>query len=129
MTFRLLDPALFWRKLVALVTATVLLAPLLYYRWEVPAALFAGGLLVLHAAFLYLYFWRVPWRRLLKHKAELMVRLMGVGFFVYLLSLITVGGSPGVAIFKLCLATVVHAAVLTAMMLVRVEEGEQYGRI
>lgn len=129
MKFRLLDRKLFMQKLAALVITTALLAPLIYYKLNVPAAVFVGGLLVLHIAVFYLYFGRLPWRRLLKHKGEFVIRAAGVLFFLYLLSLIKFGGNPSLILVKLLLATGVHIAILTAVMLERVEEGTVYGRV
>lgn len=128
MKFQLTDRKLFVRKLALLVTTTLLLAPLIYYKLNIPAALFIGGLLVLHAAFLYLYFARVPWRRLWQRKGEFVLRVAGVSFFIYLLSLIKFGGSPDLIILKLILATGAHIAILAGVMVVRVEEGATYGR-
>ena len=127
MKFVIVHKRLFIQKLSALLVTTVLLAPLIYYKVTVPAALFVSGLLLVHIIFFYVYFSRTPWRILLAHKAEFALRLTAVLFFIYLLSLIHFGGAPLVVITKIMLATAIHAAILTGMMLQRVATRRAYG--
>jgi hypothetical protein len=120
--FKLLNKRLFIQKLTALVVATLVLVPLVHFKLEVPALLYVGSLLVLHIVFLYLYFARTPWRQLLANKPEFGLRLIAVGFFIYILSLIKFEGSSGTIIMRLLIAMVVHGFILTGMMVIRTAE-------
>lgn len=117
--FKLLNKRLFIQKLTALIVATLLLVPLVHFKLDVPALLYVTTLLVLHVVFLYLYFARTPWRQLLTNKTEFSLRLVAVGFFVYILTLIKFEGSSAVIIARLLAAMVVHGFILAGMMVVR----------
>jgi len=119
MGITLVNRRLFFQKLTALATGTVLFVPLVYYEWEIPAVLYAGSLLAIHILFLYLYVARTPWRQLLRNKVSFGLRLTAVLFFVYLLSLIGFGGTPVQILIKLGAAFGIHVGILLALMAVR----------
>ena len=117
-TMTVVNRQLFTMKLLALCIGTALFVPLVYVKLRMPAYLYAGGLLALHAYFLYLYFSRVSWRQLLHYRATFTVRVTAVAFFIYMLSLLHFGGTPAQIIGNLFIAFAIHFGILLGLMLV-----------
>lgn len=113
----LINKRLFAIKLIALCAGTVLFVPLAYYRLYVPAYIYGAALLGLHGYFLYLYLVRTPWRQFLRSKKTFTARTAAVIFFIYLLSLIHIGGTPTQVLVKLCAAFTIHVGILAGLML------------
>jgi len=120
-SYTLTNRRLFIRKITSLCVGTLLFIPLVYYKWETPAYVYAGALLLLHLVFLWLYFSRTPWRQLLQHRAGFTLRSAAVLFCIYLLSLIKFGGSPGIVVMKVLFAFAIHVGILLGLMAVKRE--------
>ena len=114
-----LNQFLFMKKLTVLVVGTFLLIPLVYYKLQVPAMIYVGILVILHILFLYIYAMRTPWKELMQHKAEFAVRVVAVGFFIYLLTLIKFEGDFWTLVRNTVIALLIHIGILIGMMLRR----------
>jgi len=84
---RILDPRLFWRKLVLLLVFSALFLPLKYYELKQPMVAYVVFLLLLHVYFVFILIWRVRWRVLYEHRRSFLLRVLAVALFVYLLVL------------------------------------------
>jgi hypothetical protein len=120
--FTVTNAALFYKKLVTLSVATVALIPLIHFKLSVPASLYLSILLALHLYIMYVYFAGVPWRALIQNKKELLIRLAAIGFFVYLLTVLSFVGSPAAILLNLAGAFMLHVIILMLMMASRVQQ-------
>lgn len=125
--FIIIDKQLFIRKFVMLVAFSAGLIPLILYKNEVGTLLYVGALLVLHAYVLAVYLWRVSWRAFLKSKRQFAIRLLGILFFSWLLSLLRSGESIGSIVGFLCISAFLHVMLLLLFM-VKVESVLDYER-
>ncbi len=116
-TFELADRTRFYHKLLLLLTATILLVPLLYYKMIIPSAIYLMTLLILHLFFVLIYFHHTPWKTWFIHPTELVGRLAAVAFFAILLASIKFTGAPIRLIFAVITTTLIHAAILLALIL------------
>ncbi|MCH4250200.1 MAG: hypothetical protein LKF88_04945 [Microbacteriaceae bacterium] len=108
----ILNPRLFIRKMVLLTVTTLLLAPLIVEKMLIPAALYIGGLIVLHVVVLAVYLYRVPWRELWRNRAEFALRVAAIVFFVCLLALVRFEGDTAIVLMDIGIALVLHCLII-----------------
>jgi hypothetical protein len=115
------DPKLFYKKCLVLFISTVVLIPLIQYKYLIPAMLYVGGLLILHLFFFYMYLVRVPWREFSRNKSALMLRVFSVLFLIYILTILKLQGDSIKIIINLIGIFVVHVLILLFLMVIRLE--------
>jgi len=115
-SIKLFDSALFIKKVAVVFAATGILVPLVYYKLSVPAGLYLSALLGLHLVFLYTYFSKVPWTRLMQNRVGFGTRILAVFFFVYLLAVLRFQGSFGFVMANLAAGLAIHTSILFALM-------------
>lgn len=111
----LLDRPLFIRKTVAVFASSFVLLPLLEFRSEVPALLYAAALVVLHVIVLIVYLFRVPMRELASSWRGVAVRVLALAVVLYLLVLLSrfdENASQATLAVQLFFVAVLHAVVL-----------------
>lgn len=115
---QLLDPPLFWRKLVLLIVFSAAFIPLKYYELDQALTWYLVFLLLLHIYFLVVLVWRVRWRQLAEHRRSFGLRLTAVAFFIFLLAVLKTG--VGFAAFMVFLAAsmVIHTFLLLSLTVV-----------
>jgi hypothetical protein len=111
--------ALFIKKFTVLIAGTLLLVPLVYFKLQIPALLYIGGLVILHVVFLYVYFVRTPWKEFMRHKAEFALRVVSVAFLIYLLTLVKFEGDFWILLRNTLIALGIHLCILIGMMVRR----------
>jgi hypothetical protein len=116
LSIRLLDNSLFLKKLVTVFAATLILVPLVYYKLYVPAGLYITALLALHLVFLYTYFTRLPWARLVSNKVGFGSRILALVFFIYLLGVLKFQGNFEVVMTNLVAGLGIHTLILFSLM-------------
>ncbi|HLE48074.1 MAG TPA: hypothetical protein VI818_07235 [Candidatus Thermoplasmatota archaeon] len=110
----LLDPALFWRKLVMLVVFFGLFVPIYMYKsWL--TVWYAVFLLALHVYVLFVFLWRVKWRVLAENRKPFIVRLVAIATFVALLTFIRAGATLAELVTFVWLSGLVHVALLLSL--------------
>ena len=124
MKIYLSNPDLFFKKVLTLFLATVLLVPLIQFKLLIPAMAYVGGLIILHLFFFYIYFSNVPWREISKDKKSLILRLVAVLFFIYLLTLLKFQGNSFVILFNISAAFFIHLLILFFMMTLRISRDQ-----
>ena len=110
----LLDPRLFWRKVVMLVTFFGLFIPLKMYQSEL-LDWYVVFLLALHVYILFVFLYRVQWRILAENRRAFAVRLIAIATFVILLTVIKVGVTLQELLVFVGLSGVVHLALLLSL--------------
>lgn len=115
-SIKLLDSSLFLKKVTVVFAATGILVPLVYYKLYVPAGLYLSALLVLHLIFLYTYFTKVPWTRLMQNKVGFGTRVLAILFFVYLLAVLKFQGSFEFVMANLVAGLAIHTLILFSLM-------------
>lgn len=110
------QPRLFAKKLTALIIGTAILMPLVYFKLYVPAQIYVGILLVLHIYFFYVYLTRVDWRRLWFSRSGFIIRVTGIVFFSYLLTVLQFDGPVTFVLMNIVAATIIHALILLLLM-------------
>ena len=116
LSIRLLDNTLFLKKLVTVFAATLILVPLVYYKLYVPAGIYITALLALHLVFLYTYFTRLPWARLVSNKVGFGSRILALVFFIYLLGVLKFQGSFEAVMTNLVAGLGIHTLILFSLM-------------
>lgn len=116
MRLTIYNPRLFYRKVATLTVATIILVPLVHYKLYISAFVYLGGLLILHLYIFYVYCKGVPLRELAANKKELVARVGGIGFFIYLLTVVSFAGSLVSVMINLVAAFMVHIGILLLMM-------------
>lgn len=119
MHVRLADTRLFVRKVVSVFALAFVLLPLVALKSDVPALAYVGGLIVLHAFVVVVYFYRVRFRELDPDWRSLTARIFALGFVVYLLyafSKFAEGASMRELALQLFALSVLHAVVLVLLM-------------
>ena len=117
---RILDPRLFWRKLVLLLVFSALFLPLKYYELKQPMVAYVVFLLLLHVYFVFILIWRVRWRVLYEHRRSFLLRVLAVALFVYLLVLSSRSQSVTFGEFAafLGVSLLIHTALLLSLTMV-----------
>jgi hypothetical protein len=115
-SWRLLDPALFWRKMAMLVVFFGLFVPIYLFRTTL-AVWYAVFLLALHVYVLGVYLWRVRWRILIRRGSPFLARLFTIAVFVTLLMVIRAGATIGELTMFVALSGLVHVGILLALNL------------
>lgn len=114
----ILDPRLFWRKLVLLLVFSAAFIPLKAYNLQLPLNLYILFLLILHVYFVFVFAYRVRWRVLAADRRAFAVRLMAVALFVALLVANNVGATLGEFILFLVVSLVIHTGLLLSLTMV-----------
>ena len=120
----LLQRKVFVKKLLLLCLATLLLLPLIYYKLSIPATIYLVALIIIHLVFLFLYLFKVEWRKLTLNKTTFTLRLVAVIFFAYLLAILKFVGDPLFITINITAAFVIHALILLMLMVV-IEKGSK----
>ena len=115
-SIKLLDSSLFIKKVSVVFAATGILVPLVYYKLYVPAGLYLSALLALHLVFLYTYFSKVPWTRLMQSKAGFGMRILAIFLLIYLLAVLRFHGSFEFVMANLMAGLVIHTLILFSLM-------------
>jgi hypothetical protein len=123
LTVELHEPRIFWRKVVTVTLALLILEPLTYYRLYVPSVMYLSLILVVHVLFLYVYISHVPWRELWAVKRGLLARTIGIVIVGYLLALVHISQNLWVILMNILAMSVLHSFILLLLMLRRVSVG------
>lgn len=115
---RILDAALFWRKLVLLVVFSLLFLPLKYYRLDRFLEGYIVLLLVLHVYFVFVLVFRVRWNILAEHRRSFLLRLLAVALFIALLARQSTGATFADFALFLAVSLVIHAGLLLSLAVV-----------
>jgi hypothetical protein len=110
----LLDPALFWRKVAMLVIFFGLFVPLKIYQQQL-LDWYVVFLLALHVYILFVFLYRVRWKILAADRKAFAVRLVAIGTFVLLLTVIKVGVTLPELLAFVALSGIVHLALLLSL--------------
>jgi hypothetical protein len=114
---KLHEPRLFWRKVVMVTLALLVLEPLTYYKLYVPSVVYLSVILAVHIIFLYVYISHVPWRELWIDKQGLLARIIGIVIVGYLLALVHVSPNLLVILVNILAMSVLHSFILLLLML------------
>ena len=112
---------LFIKKALTLFIATIVLVPLIHFKLLIPAGIYISGLIFLHLFFIYLYFSKVPWKEIAKNKQALTLRIVGVAFLIYLLTILKFEEQSILLILNVLAAFLIHLLILLFMMVVKVQ--------
>jgi|GEM_PF-1438553 len=115
---RILDPGLFWRKLVLLVVFSLLFLPLKYYELDRYLEAYILLLLLLHVYFVFVLAYRVRWRVLAEHRRSFLLRLLAVALFVALLARQSTGADFSDFALFLGVSLVIHTGLLLSLTVV-----------
>lgn len=115
---RILDPKLFWRKLVLLLVFSGLFLPLKYYHLDEAFLAYVGFLLLLHVYFVFILIWRVRWRVLFEHRRSFGLRVLAVALFTALLARQEAGASFQEFALFLAISLVIHTGILLSLTLI-----------
>lgn len=115
---RILDPALFWRKLALLVVFSLLFLPLKYYRLDLYLEAYIVFLLLLHVYFVFVLIHRVRWKILAEHRRSFLLRLLAVGLFIALLARQGTGATFADFTLFLVVSLVIHTGLLLSLTVV-----------
>jgi len=110
------QPKLFIKKLGILLGVTIVLVPLIHYKAMLPLYGYVVLLLLLHVYILYIYLWRINWRLLRTHRLGFILRLLGIGLFGYILTLLKFQGATTIVLLNIAAAVAVHAFILLLLM-------------
>ncbi len=113
---RIDQPQLFFKKLATLLGVTIVLVPLIHYKLLIPTMLYVGALLLLHVYILFVYLSRVNWRVLRANRAGFALRLLGIGLFSYMLTLLHYQGTTLIVLLSIAAAVTIHALILLLLM-------------
>lgn len=123
----LLKPALFLRKVVLVVLASYALLPLLAYKSRIPGALYVSLLILIHVGVLFLYLYKVAFRKLDVDRLSLGGRILGLCVMTWLLMVVSGWQDRkhiGVLAAQMLVLCLVHTIMLSLLM-VAVEEEEE----
>ncbi len=115
-SIKLLNNSLFLKKLLTVFGATIILVPLVYFKMYVPAGLYITGLLALHLIFLFTYFTKLPWARMLQNRVGFGTRVLAVVFFGYLLGVLRFQGDFAIVMLNLVAGFGIHTMILFSLM-------------
>lgn len=119
MRLQIVHPALFAKKTVSVFVLAFALLPLVTLKQDLPALLYAGALVLLHAFVLVAYLYRVRFRELDADWRSLVARLLALAVVMYLLSAAS-RFSPdeglGTLGAQMLAISVLHTAVLVLLM-------------
>lgn len=110
----LLDPRLFWRKVVMLVVFFGLFIPLKLYREQLLLG-YVIFLVALHIYILFVFLYRVRWQVLAENRRAFAVRLVAIAIFVALLTVIKAGATVTELVAFVGLSGLVHLALLLSL--------------
>jgi hypothetical protein len=110
----LLDPRLFWRKVVMLVVFFGLFVPLKLYQ-ETLLYWYVVFLVALHVYILFVFLYRIHWKVLAENRKAFAVRLVAIAIFVLLLTMIEVGVTLKELLIFVALSGLVHLALLLSL--------------
>lgn len=114
----LLDPPLFWRKLVLLVLFSALFLPLKYYELDRELQIYIALLLLLHVYFVFVLAYRVRWKVLAEHRRSFLLRLLAVALFIALLARASTGATMGEFVVFLLISLLIHTGLLLSLTVV-----------
>lgn len=114
---RVLDPALFARKLVLLVLFSAAFVPLKYYRLDRWLEAYVAALLLLHVYFVFVLVHRVRWRVLAEDRRSFALRLLAVALFLALLLRLSTGATFAEFVLFLAVSLLVHTGLLLSLTL------------
>lgn len=114
----LLDPPLFWRKLLLLVVFSAAFVPLKYYELERELTLYIVFLLLLHVYFVLILIYRVRWKVLAADRRSFLLRLLAVALFIALLVVNSTGATLWEFVGFLAISLVIHTGLLLSLTMV-----------
>ena len=130
MRARLIEPRLFLVKTASVFLLSLALVPLVAMKQQLPAMLYAGGLVILHIFVLAAYLYRVRFGDLDPDRRSLVARIVALAVVSYLLFAASVF-EPGTPIWPMTVqmlgVSVLHTAVLVLLM-VRIERTDEQAR-
>lgn len=115
---RLLDPQLFWRKLVMLLLFFGLFVPLYQSKNELALYSYVIFLIALHVAVLGIFVWRVRWRVLAEDRRGFFVRVLALVIFVVLLALLRFDVPTWQFYLVVAASFAIHVAILASLTVV-----------
>ncbi len=119
MRAHLVEPRLFLVKAVSVFVLSLALVPLVAMKQQLPAMIYAGGLVVLHIFVLVAYFYRVRFGELDPDRRSLIARVVALVVVSYLLFAASVF-EPGTPIWPMTLqmlgVSVLHTLILLLLM-------------
>jgi hypothetical protein len=110
----LLNPELFWKKIVLVSGTMLVLVPLVLLKTRVPAVIYVSLLLAIHLLILVVYLYRVEWRQF--SRIGLAGRIVSVLIFSYLLAKVKFSAGPEV-LLSIAAAFTLHIAILATLMM------------
>lgn len=113
--FRLLDPPLFWRKLIMLLVFFAGFLVLKAYKQEVGLFYYGIFLLLLHVYVLIVFLYRVRWKILAENRKPFAVRLAAIAVFILILTMIRFDVSFWQLLVVVAASLVVHIALLLSL--------------
>lgn len=113
--FQLLDPPLFWRKLILLVVFFAGFVFLKAYERRVELLVYVIFLLALHVYILFVFLWRVRWRVFAENRRAFAIRLVAILVFVLLLTLIKFDVPAWEFFLAVALSLGIHVALLLSL--------------
>ncbi|MCC6238319.1 MAG: hypothetical protein IT299_12225 [Dehalococcoidia bacterium] len=119
MRARLVEPRLFLVKTVSVFVLSLALVPLVAMKQQLPAMIYAGGLVVLHIFVLVAYFYRVRFGDLDPDRRSLVARIVALAAVSYLL-FVASAFEPGTPIWPMTLqmlgVSILHTLILVLLM-------------
>lgn len=113
--FRLLDPPLFWRKLIMLLVFFAGFLVLKAYKQEVGLFYYGIFLLLLHVYVLIVFLYRVRWKILAENGKPFAVRIAAIAVFILILTMIRFDVSFWQLFVVVAASLVVHIALLLSL--------------
>lgn len=115
---RILDPPLFWRKVILLIVFSAAFIPLKAYKLEREFELYVLFLLLLHVYFVFILIYRVRWKVLAANRRSFILRLLAIAFFIAVLAKNRTGATLNEFLVFLAIALVIHVGLLFSLTLV-----------
>lgn len=113
--WRLLDPRLFWRKVLLLAVFFPPFMILKVYQQDLALLYYNLFLLVLHIYILIVWLWRVRWRVLAENRRAFLVRLFALLVFVVILAIIRFDRPFWELVAVIALSIAVHIGILLSL--------------
>lgn len=113
--WRLLDPRLFWRKILLLAVFFPPFMLLKVYKQDLALLYYNLFLLVLHLYILVVWLWRVRWRVLAENRRAFAVRLFALLVFVVILAILRFDRPFWELVAVVVLSIVIHVGILLSL--------------
>ena len=126
--FVLLQPKLFWKKIVLVFIASYALLPLILYKSKLPASIYAIILILIHVGVLIIYCYKVQFNQLDFDRISFGSRILALFVTIWLLTVVSNWQDHthiGIFALQMLVLCLVHSFVLALLMVAVLREAVQ----